>query len=134
MSNMGRVTIKDSGKRQQFDSGMVRDVTEGKTNYFLIRSGPMYERWARHLTEGAKKYEADNWLKAEGEKELRRFRESAARHFEQWLRGDMDEDHAAAVYFNVNGAEYVQDKLCKLVVHGLPGHMPMDCAACADED
>jgi hypothetical protein len=102
---------KDSGERLQFDSGMVRDVTTGKCNYLLPFSGPMFERWAQLLTRGAEKYSADNWMRANGEAELRRFQESAARHFIQWLRGDTDEDHAAAVFFNLNGAEYVKDRL-----------------------
>lgn len=104
-------TIKDSGRRQSYESGMVRDVTDGKVNYLLTRSGPMYERWALHLTRGGEKYSPDNWLQAAGPEELRRFRESAARHFDQWLRGDEDEDHAAAVFFNCNGAEYVKERL-----------------------
>lgn len=104
-------TIKDSGKRMKFDSGMQRDITEGKTDYLLVRDGPMYERWAKHLTNGAKKYDKRNWMKANGETELGRFRESAVRHFEQWLRGDNDEDHASAVFFNINGACYVEEKI-----------------------
>lgn len=99
--------VKDSGKRQEFTSGMVRDVTEGKTDYTLVFDGPMLERWAEHLTKGAVKYEARNWLKASGAAELTRFRESAARHFVQWMKGDVDEDHAAGCYFNINGYEHL---------------------------
>jgi hypothetical protein len=106
-----KFVVKDSGQRQQFDSGMVRDVTEGKINYLLIRSGPMFKRWAAHLTKGAKKYSEDNWLKAAGPAELKRFRESAARHFEQWLEGDRSEDHASAIMFNITGVEYVLEKI-----------------------
>lgn len=104
-------TVKDSGARHQFDSGMVRDTQENKTLFHLLFDGPMYDRWAEHLTKGAQKYSEGNWLKAEGEAELRRFRASAARHFRQWMRGDTDEDHAAAVFFNINGHEYVKSKL-----------------------
>lgn len=104
-------TTKDSGKREQFTSGMVRDTQDGKTNFALVFSGPMLERWAALLTRGAVKYERDNWMKASGTPELQRFQESAARHFAQWMRGDTDEDHAAAVVFNLNGAEYVKDRL-----------------------
>lgn len=102
---------KDSGERLQFESGMVRDVTTGKTKYHLLFSGPMLERWAGLLTRGAEKYDDDNWMKANGEEELKRFRESAVRHFFQWIRGDTDEDHAAAVFFNLNGAEYVKERM-----------------------
>ncbi len=100
--------VKDSGKRQTFSGGMVRDVTEGKTDFSLTLDGPMFERWAVHLTKGATKYEARNWMKASGLEEYQRFKESAFRHFLQWYRGDVDEDHGAAVFFNINGAEYVK--------------------------
>ncbi len=106
-----RYTVKDSGLRQQFESGMQRDVTDGKTRYDLVFDGPMFERYAVHLTKGAQKYNPRNWMKAAGTAELERFRESAVRHFVQWLRGDTDEDHAAAVMFNLTGHEYVKEKL-----------------------
>ena len=91
-------------------SGMVRDITEGKTDYTLIMDGPMFDRWAVHLTKGAKKYAKRNWMKANGDAEYERFKESALRHFIQWFRGERDEDHAAAVFFNINGAEYLEEK------------------------
>lgn len=99
--------MKDSGKRLEFDSGMVRDVTEGKTLWHLVSGGPMLERWAIHMTAGANKYGPDNWMLAEGNSEYLRFRESAFRHFMQWYYGAVDEDHASATFFNINGAEYV---------------------------
>lgn len=102
--------IKDSGVRAQFDSGMVRDVATDKVDYSLVMDGPMFQRWATHLTNGAKKYDKRNWMKASGQEELDRFRESALRHFVQWFRGETDEDHASAVIFNLNGAEYLQEK------------------------
>lgn len=102
--------VKDSGQRQEFDSGMVRDTDDGKVQYALIADGPMLKRWAEHLTKGAVKYDARNWMKAEGEAEYNRFRESAFRHFMQWYYGESDEDHAAAVFFNINGAEYVEGR------------------------
>jgi hypothetical protein len=100
--------VKDSGQRHEFASGMRRDVTTGKTDYTLLFDGPMLERWAVHLTKGAEKYSKSNWLLAQGDEEAARFRESAARHFMQWMRGETDEDHAAAVMFNLNGYEYVR--------------------------
>lgn len=97
---------------------MVRDTTEGKIDYLNPRFGPMFKRWAEHLTKGRQKYPdpspgVPNWTLAAGEEEFQRARQSAARHFEQWLAGDTDEDHAAAVYFNINLAEYVKGKLAK---------------------
>jgi hypothetical protein len=102
--------VKDSGVREEFDSGMVRDTEDGKPDFTLIRKGPMFRRWAEHLTKGAIKYGRHNWTNACSEEEYERFQRSAARHFEQWLNGERDEDHAAAVMFNLNAAEYVRDR------------------------
>ena len=103
--------VKDSGAREQYASGMVRDTTTDKIDYRLVFDGPMFDRWAAHLTAGAKKYDKRNWMRAAGEEEYDRFCESAVRHFRQWLRGDTDEDHAAAVFFNINGAEYTKERM-----------------------
>ncbi len=113
---IGGFVVKDSGERQEFASGMVRDTQTGKPEYIRVFDGPMLDRWAEHLTKGAAKYPdvrpgTANWTLASGAGELERFRASAARHFRQWLRGDTDEDHAAAVFFNINGAEYVREKI-----------------------
>ncbi len=99
--------VLDSGKREEFDSGMVRDTAEGKILWHLVADGPMLERYAQHLTTGAQKYTARNWMKATGGAEMERFAESAYRHFMQWYNGDDDEDHASATWFNINGFEYV---------------------------
>lgn len=108
---MSDFEVKDSGARVEFGSGMVRDIEDGKLDYTLLRDGPMFERDAAHLTKGAKKYGRRNWQLACSQDEFERFQRSAARHFEQWLRGDRDEDHAAAVRFNVNAAEHVRERL-----------------------
>ncbi len=109
---MADFETKDSGKRLALTNGMVRDVEDGKTDYSLVFSGVMLERWAGLLTRGAVKYGSDNWLRAtvstdlEGREAVKaRFKRSLLRHMVQWLRGDTDEDHAAAIIFNVNGYE-----------------------------
>lgn len=94
--------------KQVFKSGMQRDTDEGKVRWDLLYDGPMLKRWAEHLTRGGKHYGDRNWMKANGQEELDRFRQSAARHFAQWMQGDASEDHAAATMFNLNGAEYVK--------------------------
>lgn len=123
-----KFTVKDSGKREEFASGMMRDTAEDKVDYSLPLNGPMYKRWAAHLTKGAKKYPdvkpgVPNWMLASGDAELVRFRKSALRHFIQWWEGQTDEDHAAAVLFNINGTEYVKDKLAKEIKVSTPDHL-----------
>lgn len=108
-------TVKDSGKREEYKSGMRRDTNKGKIRYDLVvpetMREPMLKRWAEHAAKGADKYGDRNWEKAAGAEELRRFRESAIRHFMQWYMGEVDEDHASAVFFNIQGAEYCKEKM-----------------------
>jgi len=110
-------TTKDSGKRKQFVSGMQRDTNEGKPRFELITplqlpyEESMLYRWASLMARGAAKYDDRNWEKAEGEEELNRFKESAFRHFMQAMCGETDEDHLAAVMFNLQGWAYVEWKL-----------------------
>lgn len=110
---MNEFTVKDSGQRQEYASGMVRDLQDGKIDYLLALDGPMFERYAEHLTKGAEKYGKRNWQLAKSDEEYQRFRSSALRHMVQWLAGDTDEDHAAAVMFNINAAEYVKERIAK---------------------
>lgn len=113
-------TVKDSGKRKSFDSGMVRDVQEGKIQYTRLLDGPMLKRWAEHITKGAVKYPdvsigKANWTLADGKAELQRFKESAFRHFIEYMSDeDTGEDKAAGVFFNINGAEFVKEKIKKM--------------------
>lgn len=107
--------VKDSGQRKEFAGGMQRDTDTNKLDVELVFNGPMLRRWADHLTKGNTKYPDPipgkaNWQRATGLEEQVRFRKSAVRHFFQWLNGDEDEDHAAAVYFNINGYEFVKEK------------------------
>jgi hypothetical protein len=109
---------KDSGQRTTFSSGMVRDTQDGKLMWHAIFDGPMAYRWAALLTRGKLKYPDSedgeaNWLKASGIAEWIRFRCSAMRHFVMWFIGCKDEDHAAGTFFNMNGAEYVEQTLSK---------------------
>jgi len=108
---------KDSGERQEFEGGMVRDTREGKARFdLLIPLGIPYKdqmltRYAELLMRGATKYGERNWEKAAGSEELNRAKDSAFRHFMQWFCGEDDEDHAAAVFFNITEVEYVKTRL-----------------------
>lgn len=100
---------KDSGKRVKFESGFVRDVDIDKPRYDLLYR-PMLKRWAELMARGAVKYGEENWKLASTDKEAQRFKASAFRHFMQWLDEENDEDHAAAIMFNVAAYEYMKDK------------------------
>lgn len=108
---MSTFETKDSGKRVSYDSGMVRDVQDEKPNFYLtLPKGVSYKdqmltRFAELMTRGAEKYGDRNWEKANSQEELDRFKSSAFRHFIQWICGETDEDHAAAVMFNITAYE-----------------------------
>ena len=110
-------TTKDSGERVEYSTGMQRDTTTGKPRFDLITPAnqtyteTMRYRSAMLMARGAEKYGGRNWEKASTQDELDRFLQSAERHFEQWVRGETDEDHAAAVIFNITGAEYVKGRI-----------------------
>jgi hypothetical protein len=101
---------KDSGERQEFSTGMRRDVQKGKPRYDLIWQ-PGLKRVAELMGRGAEKYSERNWEKAATQEELERFKASAYRHFCQWFTGETDEDHMAGTIFNLFGAEYVKERL-----------------------
>jgi hypothetical protein len=117
--------IKDSGDRQNFDSGMVREPSSDKPRFDLIHplgvpfKKQMLTRFAMHMANGAKKYSDRNWEHANSQKELDRFKESALRHCEQWFCGEEDEDHAAAVFFNITAYEATVDKMADETIKSL---------------
>jgi hypothetical protein len=88
--------LPDSGKREKFESGAVRDVQEDKPRYDLIPPGPLY-RLAMHYTNGAKKYGERNYEKG---MPTSRIIASLMRHVEAFRLGDKSEDHLAAVAWN----------------------------------
>jgi hypothetical protein len=108
---------QDSGNRVYFNSGMHRDTNKGKPRPDLLiplgqTNDRHYEasflwRFVMLLTRGAEKYDARNWEQAAGQEEMQRAKESAFRHFMLWYFGVRDEDHGAAVAFNIMVAEYV---------------------------
>lgn len=114
---MNKFITKDSGKRQEFSTGMRRDLQEGKPRFDLITpvevpfEEQLITRWAGLMERGAIKYGDRNWEKASTEEEMLRFKASAFRHFMQWFLNESDEDHASAVFFNIQGAELVKYKL-----------------------
>lgn len=109
-----KYSTKDSGKRQEYKSGMRRDLQDGKPDFYLIVPKDMpykdqlLTRWAELMERGRAKYGLRNWELADSEEELERFKASAYRHFMQWLLNENDEDHGAAVLYNINAAEFVK--------------------------
>lgn len=94
---MAKFVTKDSGKREEFPGGSRRDDASGKPRYDLIPPAPL-KRLAELYMRGAEKYGESNWEKGQP---VSRFLSSAMRHLEQARAGETDEDHWAAVVWNV---------------------------------
>jgi len=109
---------KDSGTREEYASGMVRDADGAtKDNFMLLwHEGVPYEdqfltRLAQLLTRGSIKYSKRNFELGNSPAELDRAKESMFRHMMQYFGGDTSEDHAMAICFNVLLAELVKWKM-----------------------
>lgn len=89
--------INDGGQRITYGEGAMREPTDGKGRYDLI-SPFATRRLAKWLELGAKKYAPRNWEKG---MPFSRYVDSAKRHLDKFIMGMEDEDHLAAVAFNV---------------------------------
>ena len=94
---MSEYIVKDSGERQSFDSGAVRDIQNGKGRFDLIGTEGLI-RLAQLYEKGANKYAERNWEKGIP---VSRCMDSAFRHLWKYMDGWNDEDHLAAVAWNV---------------------------------
>lgn len=93
---------------RSFKGGSVRDSNEGKPRYDLIPPEALY-RVAMHYTTGAAQYGIRNYQKGDG-MPYEAFIESAFRHFEAMRRGETDEDHPAALVWNILSYMWKQEK------------------------
>lgn len=90
--------IEDGGKRISYGEGMaIREPSTGKGRYDLV-SPFAIRRLAKWMELGAEKYSAHNW---ENGMPFSRYVDSAKRHLDKFIMGMQDEDHLAAVAFNI---------------------------------
>ena len=94
---MNSFIVKDSGNRERFATGAVRDTANDKPRPDLISPFFMM-RLGEHLRKGANKYTEWNWAK--GIPSSRCFA-SCMRHMMQYAMGKRDEDHLSAAAFNI---------------------------------
>lgn len=101
MNNLFEFTqVEDSGTRQHFNTGAVRDIQVGKGRFDLIPPKAMF-RLAKHFENGAVKYGDRNWEKGIP---VSRYLDSALRHLFKYLDGRKEEDHLAAALWNISCA------------------------------
>jgi hypothetical protein len=94
--------LKDSGQREQFCTGSVRDTQAGKGRFDLV---PMFVVWLISCLyeEGAIKYLARNWEKGQP---LGQYLKSANNHIAKLMCGMRDEPHALQAIWNLMGYVY----------------------------
>jgi hypothetical protein len=98
MTNKTGLEFDDSGNRKEFSSGALRDRPGGKGLYSFI-SPFAIKRLALRCEVGHLKYgDGRNWEKG---MPFDDFVDSALRHLYQYMEGKEDEDHLAAVMWNV---------------------------------
>lgn len=108
---LGVSPLKDSGSRESFDTGAVRDNGEGKGRFDLL-STQMLFRLAKHYENGSKKYSERNFEKG---MPISRCVDAAMRHLTKYLAGWNDEDHLAAVCWNVAAIMLYEHRMPELM-------------------
>jgi hypothetical protein len=106
---------KTSGTTATYSGGYSRDSSQGKPRYDLIPIAQL-RRVADLYARGAVLYGDRNWELVNDEKGHQRFKESALRHVMQWANGETDEDHMAAVVWNLFAYEHTKGQ----IVHEVP--------------
>lgn len=101
--------LPDTGERTVFETGAQRDKSSGKG--YPSDIPPCAERrLASHFEYGAlgKGYGRDNWMQGIP---LRRYHDALKRHLLSWSEGDVSEDHAAAVLWNMSCAMWTEEQI-----------------------
>jgi hypothetical protein len=89
--------IKDSGARQEFPTGAVRDVTGGKGRMDLLPMRALMEV-SKLYEAGCKKYGDRNWEKGIS---THCYVDSAMRHLAKFMLGENDEPHLVQACWNI---------------------------------
>ena len=102
-----KAVIADSGDRRVFETGAVRDMSEGKGDMASVPWEAIL-RLSVHYENGCKKYKRWNYRKGIP---ISSFLDSACRHLAKYQCGMDDEDHLAAAAFNILGAMLMENTM-----------------------
>ena len=102
--------VKDTGQREQFNTGSKRD-TGDKERFDFISFIGMW-RLSIHLAKGAKKYGDHNWEKGMPASQMINH---AIRHIYLWLQGDDTEDHLSHSTFNLMAVVHFEETMESMV-------------------
>ena len=92
------VGMQDSGERETFETGAVRDAAEGKSRPDLFSAFAL-ERVGEWLRLGSLKYAENNWMKGMN---YSRVVAGLCRHLMKYRQRDNSEDHLAALIVNAS--------------------------------
>jgi hypothetical protein len=109
---MKGITMQDSGSRNTFETGAVRDDGEKKPRPDLVSPFSLM-RLGEWLRKGAEKYDERNWEKG---MPISRCLEAIDRHFLKYQMRQTDEDHMAAVMCNAMFIMHYEEMIKKGVL------------------
>lgn len=99
----------------EFGTGAIRDSQEGKLDFIETVSFTAFHRFVTYMTEKKKKYGAGNFKKGIP---IDSYEKSLMRHIDKYMRNkyengrdEPDEDHLAAIIFNVFGIMHEEEQL-----------------------
>lgn len=105
-------------KITKFKTGAIRDTQEGKEDYIETFSWSALKRHAVYMTGKKQKYGAGNFKKGIP---VENYEQSLMRHVQKYFENkyeggtiEVNEDHLAAILFNVFGIMHEEDRLKKL--------------------
>ena len=112
--------MHDSGERQEFTTGAIRDTAEDKPRPSLI-SPFLIERLGMWCALGAKKYSDRNWEKG---MPFSRVMDSLERHIMKYKMGLQDEDHLAAIAWNAMALIHYEEMIKRGILSEELNDMP----------
>lgn len=101
----------------KFNTGAIRDSQEGKEDYVETISWTAMKRYAQYMTSKKVKYGAGNFKKGIP---IESYEQSLLRHIQKYIQNkyekgtiEANEDHLAAIVFNVFGIMHEEQQLKK---------------------
>ena len=120
------IVMHDSGNRENFSTGAVRDTADDKPRPDLISPFALM-RLGEWLRLGAEKYDERNW---EQGIPIQRCIASLYRHLLAYQAGENDEDHMAAIMCNamfvIHNEEMIADGVLPAELDDMPEYRPID--------
>jgi hypothetical protein len=98
---------------REFETGAIRDDGDHKVDFVETVSFTAHERFARYMTSKKVKYGTGNFKKGIP---IESYEQSLLRHIDKYFRNkyeegedEPDEDHLAAIRFNVDGIMHEEE-------------------------